>query len=142
MKRAQGFSLIEIMVVVFIIGTMMAIVAPNIIGSQEDAMKQKAVSDITQLESSLDLYKLKTRTYPTTEQGLQALVEMPTSDPVPRNYPDEGFIKRLPLDPWNNEYQLVYPGEMGRIDVFSAGPDGEIGTDDDIGNWNLDEHQQ
>ena len=139
--RQSGFTLVEVMVVLLIIGIMASIVAPNILGNQEDAQLKKAAVDIQQLESALEMYKLKNSQFPTTEQGLDALVNEPTIEPLPRNYPDGGFIRRLPEDPWNNPYTLISPGEMGRVDIFSNGPDQQPGTDDDIGNWNLNEYQ-
>ena len=137
-QRQRGFTLLEIMVVIVILGILASLVVPNLMGNKEKADRQKAVSDITALENALDMYKLDNSIYPNTEQGLEALVSKPTSQPEPRNYRDDGYIKRLPQDPWNNDYQLVSPGEHGKIDVFSMGLDGEAGTDDDIGNWNLD----
>ena len=85
------------------------------------------------------MYKLKNKKYPTTEQGLEALVTETTIDPVPKRFPDGGYISELPEDPWGNPYQLLSPGEMGKIDIFSMGPDGEVGTEDDIGNWDPEE---
>lgn len=140
-RRAKGFTLLEVMVVIVILGILASMVVPNLMENQEQAAKQKVVTDIIQLENALDMYKLRAHRYPSTEQGIEALVEAPTIDPVPRNYPEDGFVKRLPKDPWGNEYQLLSPGEYGKVDVFSLGPDGEPGTDDDIGNWNLDELQ-
>lgn len=139
-KRQSGFSLIEIMVVLLIIGILASMVAPQILGNQEEAQLKKAAVDIQQLESALEMYKLKSNRFPTTEQGLEALVSAPTLDPIPRNYPADGYIKRLPDDPWGNPYVLISPGEMGTIDIFSNGPDGEPGTDDDIGNWNINDY--
>ncbi|TLX49090.1 type II secretion system protein GspG [Pseudoalteromonas phenolica] len=135
MKKQSGFSLLEVMVVLVIIGMILSIVAPNIMGQQEEAALDKAGLDIQQLEDAMNMYKLKNKKYPTTEQGLEALVTKTTIDPVPRRFPEGGFISKLPEDPWGNPYQLVSPGEMGKIDIFSMGPDGEVGTDDDIGNW-------
>lgn len=137
--QAKGFSLIEVMVVILIIGLMTAIIAPNILGNTEEAKLKKAAVDIQQLEGALEMYKLRTNLWPSTDQGLEALVTEPTIDPLPRNYPTDGFIKRLPQDPWGNDYQLLSPGELGSIDLFSNGPDGQPGTDDDIGNWNLND---
>ena len=137
-QRQRGFTLLEIMVVIVILGILASLVVPNLMGNKEKADRQKAVSDITALENALDMYKLDNSIYPNTEQGLEALVSKPTSQPEPRNYRDDGYIKRLPQDPWNNDYQLVSPGEHGKIDVFSMGLDNEAGTDDDIGNWNLE----
>ena len=135
MKKQSGFSLLEVMVVLVIIGMILSIVAPNIMGQQEEAALDKARLDIQQLEDAMNMYKLKNKKYPSTEQGLEALVTKTTIDPVPRRFPEGGFISKLPEDPWGNPYQLVSPGEMGKIDIFSMGPDGEVGTDDDIGNW-------
>jgi general secretion pathway protein G len=115
-------------------------VAPQILGNQEEAQLKKAAVDIQQMESALEMYKLRNNRFPTTEQGLEALVTAPTIDPIPRNYPEGGFIKRLPEDPWGNPYSLISPGELGVVDIFSNGPDGEPGTDDDIGNWNINEY--
>ena len=137
-QRQRGFTLLEIMVVIVILGILASLVVPNLMGNKEKADRQKVVSDITALENALDMYKLDNSLYPNTEQGLEALVTKPTSQPEPRNYRDDGYIKRLPKDPWGNDYQLVSPGEHGKIDVFSMGLDGEAGTDDDIGNWNLE----
>ncbi|KZN29974.1 MULTISPECIES: type II secretion system major pseudopilin GspG [Pseudoalteromonas] len=139
MKKQSGFSLLEVMVVLVIIGMIMSIVAPNIMGNQEQAAIDKANLDITQIESAMKIYKLQNKRYPTTEQGLEALVEKTTIDPVPKRFPDGGFLNELPLDPWDNPYQLVSPGEIGKIDIFSMGPDGEVGTEDDIGNWRDEE---
>ncbi|MEW6994103.1 type II secretion system major pseudopilin GspG [Colwelliaceae bacterium MEBiC 14330] len=140
-KKSQGFSLLELMVVIVIIGIIASMIVPNIMGSQERANVQKAVSDITALEGSLSLYKMDNYDYPTTEQGLDALVEQTDIEPEPRRFPEGGYIKRLPKDPWGNDYVLLNPGEQGKMDVFSAGPDREAGTEDDIGNWNLGDYQ-
>ncbi len=137
-RQQRGFTLLEIMVVIVILGILASLVVPNLMGNKEQADHQKAVSDIVALENALDMYKLDNTRYPTTDQGMQALVNKPDSDPVPRNYKDGGYIKRLPADPWQNGYQLLSPGEHGKLDVFSMGPDGEAGTEDDIGNWNQD----
>lgn len=141
-QSQRGFTLIEIMVVLFIIGIMAAVVAPQILGNRDVAQVKKAAVDIQQLEGALEMYKLRTNTFPTTEQGLEALVSAPTIDPIPRGYPPEGIIKRLPLDPWGNEYVLLNPGELGAYDLYSAGPDGLQGTEDDIGNWNINDYLQ
>ena len=141
MKKQSGFSLIEVMVVLVIIGMILSIVAPNIMGQQEEAALDKARLDIQQLEDAMNMYKLKNKKYPTTEQGLEALVTKTTIDPIPRRFPEGGYLKELPLDPWDNHYQLVSPGEVGKIDLFSMGPDGEVGTEDDIGNWDEEDTQ-
>jgi general secretion pathway protein G len=140
-KKVQGFTLLEVMVVIVILGILASMVVPNLLGSQERANMQKAISDVTALETSLSLYKMDNYDYPTTEQGLEALVDQTDIEPEPRRFPEEGYIKRLPKDPWGNEYVLLNPGEQGKMDVFSVGPDGEAGTEDDIGNWNLGDYQ-
>lgn len=137
-RNQGGFTLLEVMVVIVILGIIASMVVPNLMGNKEQADRQKAVVDIQQLESALDMYKLRNGFYPTTEQGMQALVTAATSQPVPRAFPDGGFIRRLPKDPWDEDYILVSPGQVGRIDILSKGPDRTAGTEDDIGNWNLD----
>jgi general secretion pathway protein G len=136
-NRQQGFTLIEIMVVVVILGILAAVVVPRIMSRPEEARITKTKQDIRALETALDLYKLDNFNYPTTEQGLEALVTTPTTPPVPKRYREEGYLKKVPLDPWQNPYQFLNPGEHGAIDIFSLGPDQQI-SDDEIGNWNLD----
>lgn len=140
-RNVRGFTLLEVMVVIVILGILASMVVPNLLGSQERANEQKAVSDITALETSLSLYKMDNYKFPSTEQGLEALTAETDIEPLPRRFPEGGYVKRLPKDPWGSEYQLLNPGEHGTMDVFSMGPDGEAGTDDDIGNWNLGEYQ-
>jgi general secretion pathway protein G len=134
----KGFTLLEVMVVIVILGIIASMVVPNLMGNQEQAARQKVVVDIQQLESALDMYRLRNGFYPTTEQGIESLVTAPTTQPAPRSFPEGGFIRRLPKDPWSEDYIMVSPGQLGRIDVYSKGPDRVAGTDDDIGNWNLD----
>ena len=136
-NRQQGFTLIEIMVVVVILGILAAVVVPRIMSRPEEARITKAKQDIRALETALDLYKLDNFNYPTTEQGLEALVTSPTSPPVPKRYREEGYLKKVPNDPWQNQYQFLNPGEHGTIDIYSLGPDQQV-SDDEIGNWNLD----
>lgn len=131
----RGFTLLEVMVVIVILGVLASLVVPNLMGNKEKADQQKVVSDLVALESALDMYRLDNNRYPTTEQGMQALISKPTIQPEPRNYPKDGYIRRLPQDPWGGDYQLLNPGEHGDIDIFSNGPDGISGTEDDIGNW-------
>ncbi|GAB2780438.1 type II secretion system major pseudopilin GspG [Halomonas shantousis] len=139
-RRQRGFTLLEIMVVIFIIGLLVAIVAPNVLSNQDDAMQQKARADLSTLEQALDMYRMDNYRYPSTRQGLLALVEAPSQEPLPKNYREEGYIRRLPSDPWGNEYQYRSPGENGSVDIYSLGADGAPGgegLDADIGNWML-----
>jgi len=140
-KAAKGFTLLEVMIVLVIIGIIASMVVPNLMGSQDTARSQKAVIDIGSLETVLAMYRSQNYNYPTTEQGLDALVTETDVEPLPRRFPEGGFIKRLPKDPWGNDYQLLNPGEHGKMDIFTMGPDGEQGTEDDIGNWNLGDYQ-
>ncbi|MBZ9558100.1 MULTISPECIES: type II secretion system major pseudopilin GspG [unclassified Modicisalibacter] len=136
----SGFTLLEIMVVIFIIGLLVAIVAPNVLSNQDDAMQQKARADLSTLEQALDMYRLDNYRYPTTQQGLAALVSPPSSDPQPDNYRKGGYIRRLPEDPWGHPYHYASPGQHGRVDLYSLGADdqpGGEGIDADIGNWML-----
>ena len=136
-RRQSGFTLLEIMVVIVILGVLASLVVPNIMGNKESADRQKVVSDVIALENALDMYKLENNFYPSTDQGLEALVSEPSGNPKPKSYRSDGYIRRLPSDPWGNDYLLLNPGENGKIDIFSVGMDGQAGTDDDIGNWNL-----
>jgi general secretion pathway protein G len=140
-NKQRGFTLLEVMVVVVVIGLLGSVVVQNLMGNMDKAKLQKAVQDINGLETSLTMYKMDNYQFPNTEQGLEALVEETDIEPLPRRFPDGGYVKRIPSDPWGNEYQLLNPGEHGDIDVFSMGPDGEEGTEDDIGNWNLGDYQ-
>lgn len=137
-QRQQGFTLLEIMVVIVILGLLVAVVAPNVLQNQDKAMVQKAQADVAILEQALDMYKLDNFVYPTTEQGLEALVSKPQSAPEPKRYNSNGYIKRLPTDPWGNPYQYLQPGQNKPVDVYSLGADGELGGEGlaaDIGNW-------
>jgi general secretion pathway protein G len=136
----RGFTLIEIMVVVIIIGLLAAVVVPQFLGRVDEARKVKAKQDIQGLETALTMYKLDNFSYPTNEEGLKALVEKP-NDPNVRNWRAGGYLKRLPKDPWGYDYQYQSPGTHGEVDVFSLGADnqpGGEGVNADIGNWNLD----
>lgn len=139
-QRQRGFTLLEIMVVIVILGILASLTIPSLMSNKDRADRQKAVSDIVALENALDMYRLDNGRYPTTEQGLTALVKKPELAPLPRDYRSDGYIRRLPDDPWGNPYQLVSPGRHGKLDIFSAGPDGLADTEDDIGNWMLDNH--
>ena len=139
--RAQGgFTLLEIMVVVVILGILAALVVPKIISRPDEARVIAAKQDIASLMQALKLYRLDNQRYPTTEQGLQALVTKPTTAPIPPNWKPEGYLERLPTDPWRNPYQYLAPGLHGEIDIFSLGADGAPGgegNDADIGSWAL-----
>lgn len=136
-KKAQGFTLLELMVVIVILGVLASLVVPNLLGNKDKADLQKAITDVRALETALSFYKLDNYSFPTTEQGLEALVTETDIEPLPRRFQEDGYLPRLPNDPWGTEYILLNPGENGKIDIFSAGPDREVGTEDDIGNWNL-----
>lgn len=133
-----GFSLLEMMVVLVIIGLLATIVVINVLPSQDRAMVEKANADIRTLEQAVELYRLQMLTYPTTQDGLDALVTGPSDTSAAARFPANGFIRRLPEDPWGNPYQYLYPGEHGEFDIFTLGADGRAGGDDqnaDIGNW-------
>lgn len=141
MKRASGFTLIEIMVVVVILGILAAVVVPRIMDRPDDARIAKTKQDIRALQSALELYRLDNYQYPSTQQGLEALVREPSGDPPARNWKPGGYINSLPTDPWGNEYQYVQPGQYGDYDVFSFGADGREGGENvnaDIGNWTIE----
>lgn len=136
----RGFTLIEIMVVVVIMGILAALVVPKLMGRTDDARIQAARQDISTLMQALKLYKLDNQRYPTTDQGLQALVAKPTSGPAANGWKVGGYIDKLPKDPWGNPYQFLSPGIKGDVDVFSYGADGQPGgegVDADIGSWDL-----
>ncbi len=134
-NNQHGFTLIEVMVVVVILGILGAVVLPNIMDEPGKARIIKAKQDIAQLESALDRYKLDNFTYPTTDQGLEALVKKPSGTPEPKNYKTSGYIKKLKSDPWGSAYLYLSPGVRGQIDIYSYGPDQQQ-SEDDIGNWN------
>jgi len=136
-NKQRGFTLIEIMVVVVILGILAAAVVPKIMSRPEQARIEKAKHDIGALESALNIYKLDNYQYPSTDQGLEALVTKPSGSPQPRNYKKGGYIKKLNNDPWGNAYLYLYPGTHTDLDLYSLGPDGQP-SDDDIGNWNIE----
>ena len=140
-KKVKGFTLLEVMVVIVILGILGSLVVPNLMGNLDRANVQKAISDVQALEKAMISYKADNYKFPSTEQGLEALVEETDIEPLPRRFLDGGYISSLPEDPWGNEYILLNPGEFGRYDIFSAGEDGEPGTEDDIGNWNIRDWQ-
>ena len=142
MRKAYqaGFTLIEVMIVIVIMGIMASLIVPKIMGRPDEARVVASKQDIASILQALKLYKLDNQRLPSTEQGLQALVTKPSSPPVPSNWKSDGYLDRLPKDPWGNPYQYLSPGLNGEIDVFSFGSDGAIGgegNDADIGSWNL-----
>lgn len=139
-RRRRGFTLLEVMVVIVILGILAALVVPRIISRPDEARVIAAKQDIASILQALKLYRLDNKSYPSTEQGLQALVTRPASAPVPGNWKAGGYLERLPKDPWGNPYQYLNPGLRGEVDVFSFGADGTAGgegNDADIGSWNL-----
>lgn len=138
--RARGFTLIEIMVVVVIMGILAALVVPKLMGRTDDARIVAAKQDIATMMGALKLYKLDNMHYPSTEQGLQALIVKPTSGPSAKGWKTGGYVDKLPKDPWGNAYQFLSPGIKGEVDIFSLGADGlpgGSGNDADIGSWEL-----
>ncbi len=138
MKRQSAFTLIEILVVVAILGILAAIVVPRVMDRPDEAKRVAAKADIAAIVQSLKLYRLDNGFYPTTDQGLVALVQRPASTPAPGNWKQGGYLERLPKDPWGSDYQYLQPGVKGEIDVFSLGADrarGGEGSGADIGNW-------
>jgi len=137
-KKQRGFTLLEVMIVVVILGVLASLMLPSLMGNKDKADRQKAISDIVTLENALEMYKLDNGVYPTTEQGLSALKKKPTIAPIPRNYRSDGYVRRLPKDPWGNPYQLKSPGDHGAVDIYSFGPEGVEGKEP-VSNWMLDE---
>ncbi len=138
LKRRSGFTLIEVLVVVAILGILAAIVVPRIMDRPDEAKRVAARADIGAIVQALKLYRLDNGFYPSTDQGLAALVQRPASVPVPGNWKQGGYLERLPKDPWGSDYQYLSPGVHGEIDVFSLAADkarGGEGSGADIGNW-------
>ncbi|MDR1943477.1 MAG: type II secretion system major pseudopilin GspG [Synergistaceae bacterium] len=137
-NKRRGFTLVEIMVVVVIIGLLSALVLPRIIGQSDDAKVTTTRAQISGIEQSLELYHLNNGFFPTTEQGLRALVEKPNTQPEPNNYPRGGYLKKMPKDAWKRDFVYVCPGTKGEFDVISFGADGKEGGEGanaDISNW-------
>ncbi len=138
-RLQRGFTLIEIMVVIVILGVLAALVVPKIMSRPDEARAVAARHDISALSQALKLYKLDNGSYPSTEQGLKSLVQKPTVAPVPGNWKTGGYLDKLPQDPWGRDFQYLNPGVKGEVDVFSYGADGVAGgegADADIGSWN------
>ena len=141
-KRNAGFSLVEILVVLVIMGLLISVVAPTVLNRADEARVQKAQADFKSIETALKIYRLDNYVYPTTEQGLEALVEASTLDPEPRNFKKGGYLEDVPIDPWGRPYLYMSPGEHGEIDLYTLGADGLSGGEDqsaDIGNWKPEE---
>ncbi len=137
-QKNQGFTLIEILVVVVIMGILAAIIVPRVMDQPDQARVTKAKQDVQAMVTALEMYKLQNYHYPSTDQGLEALISQPSGQPEARNWKKGGYIDRLPDDPWGNSYKYLNPGVHGVIDVFSLGADGSSGGDginQDIGNW-------
>ena len=137
LRKRSGFTLIEIMVVVVIMGILSAIIVPNVLARVEEARRQSAKTQIAAFVSSLEMYRLHNSVYPTTQQGLDALVRRPTLAPVPRRYPPEPYMREIPNDPWGNPYIYRCPGERGAYDIIStarSGEEGGEGWDEDVTN--------
>ncbi|SJZ71198.1 type II secretion system major pseudopilin GspG [Novilysobacter spongiicola] len=138
-RRAAGFTLVELMVVIVIIGLLATVVMINVMPSQDRAMVEKARADVSVLEQAVETFRLENLVYPRTEQGLDALVQAPAGLARPERYRKGGYVRRLPADPWGNPYQYRQPGRNGAFDIFSLGADGAEGGEGDnadIGNWN------
>jgi len=140
--RNGGFSLVEILVVLVIMGLLISVVAPTVLNQADDARVSKAQADFKNIETALKMYRLDNYVYPTTEQGIEALVEASSLDPHPRKFIKGGYLGELPVDPWGRPYLYLSPGEHKEIDIFSLGADGLSGGEDqnaDIGNWKKEE---
>ena len=138
LRRASGFTLIEILVVIVILGILAALIVPRVMDRPDQARATAARADIATIMQALKLYKLDNGMYPSSDQGLAALVKKPERGDIPRNWKSGGYLERLPKDPWDFDYQYLNPGIRGEVDVFSFGADrkpGGEGFDADIGSW-------
>lgn len=141
-QRQDGFSLVEILVVLVIMGLLISIVAPTVLNRADDARIQKAQADFKAIETALKIYRLDNYVYPATEQGLEALVAASPLDPQPRNFKRGGYLAEVPVDPWGRPYLYLSPGENGEVDIYTLGADGLSGGEEqnaDIGNWRDEE---
>src|SRR5258708_26298337 len=137
-RRVNGFTLIEILVVIVILGILAALIVPRVMDRPDEARATAARADVAAIIGALKLYRLDNGTYPSTDQGLAALVKKPERGDIPRNWKAGGYLDKLPVDPWGTEYQYLNPGTRGEFDVFSLGADkkpGGEGFDADIGSW-------
>lgn len=144
-KHSKGFSLIEILVVLVIMGLLVSIIAPNVLGRADEARVQKVFADFSAIETALRLYRLDNYAFPSSEQGLGALIDRPTLAPVPANWRSGGYLESLPIDPWGNAYLFLSPGQQGDYDIFSYGADGVRGGEGqnaDYGNWQENAQQE
>ncbi len=141
-RNNAGFSLVEILVVLVIMGLLISVVAPNVIGRLDDARVARVQADLYVIQGALKLYRMDNGDYPETEQGLEALIEPSTLGKPPRNFKAGGYLEKLPLDPWERPYLYIAPGEHGDVDIYSLGDDGLSGGEGvnaDIGNWKDEE---
>ncbi len=134
-NKSMGFTLLEVMVVVVIIAIMAAAIGPSLLGNIEKASISRASNDIIRIGQQLELYKAENYSFPTTDQGLEALVSQPSGDPAPKNWRE--YLKKTPIDPWENPYKYLSPGSNGDFDLYSLGPDG-IQSEDDVKSWEID----
>ncbi|MCG6965051.1 MAG: type II secretion system major pseudopilin GspG [Chromatiaceae bacterium] len=140
-SNAGGFTLIEVMVVVVILSILAAILIPKVMDRPDAARITKARNDLRAIESALNLYRLDNFNYPSTDQGLQALLEKPAGSPEAKNWKEGGYLPHMPIDPWGNVYQYLQPGKHSEIDIYSLGADNRVGGEgrnSDIGNWQID----
>ena len=137
-SKQGGFSLIEILVVLVIMGLLISVVAPMVLNRADEARIQKVYADFKSIETALKIYRLDNYNYPTTEQGLQALIKPSSLTPLPRNFKKGGYLAEIPMDPWGRPYLYLSPGENSQVDIYTLGADGISGGDDqnaDVGNW-------